>query len=127
MLLAAIILITSALVAYSIGVWAEHRARILKPWHAGMFALGLTCDASGTWLMSRIAAAHGDVTGVLTHIMAWTGALALLLMVFHLGWALVVLVRHRIAEKETFHRFSLAVWGFWLIPYVTGMAGSMIR
>ncbi|MDD0857681.1 hypothetical protein NHF46_07885 [Arthrobacter alpinus] len=56
MLLPAIILITSALVFYSIGVWSEHVQRVLKWWHVGFFALGLACDASGTFLMSRIAA-----------------------------------------------------------------------
>lgn len=127
MLLPAIILITAALVFYSVGVWSEHTQRVLKWWHAGFFALGLLCDASGTFLMSRIAASGGVQTqgfgASLNAIMAVTGAAALLLMVVHLGWAVIVLVRNRDDEKKRFHKFSLLVWGIWLIPYLTGAIG----
>ena len=115
MLLPAIILITSALVFYSIGVWSEHIQRVLKWWHAGFFALGLLCDATGTFLMSRIAAS-GEVEA--------SGVGALLLMVIHLVWAIIVLVRNSEAQKKRFHRFSLLVWGIWLIPYLTGAIGA---
>ncbi|MEO8222804.1 MAG: HsmA family protein [Specibacter sp.] len=128
MLLPAIILITSALVFYSIGVWSEHIQRVLKWWHAGFFALGLLCDATGTFLMSRIAASgEVEASGVgaaLNAIMAVTGAAALLLMVIHLVWAIIVLVRNSEAQKKRFHRFSLLVWGIWLIPYLTGAIGA---
>ncbi|MDD0857682.1 hypothetical protein NHF46_07890 [Arthrobacter alpinus] len=56
--------------------------------------------------------------------MAVTGAVALLLMVVHLGWAVVVLLRNREVEKRRFHKFSLLVWGIWLIPYFTGAIGT---
>ncbi len=104
MLIPAIILITAALVFYTIGVWAEHLQKVLKWWHAGLFGLGLICDASGTYLMSQIADS-GEVQAVgvgagLNTIMAVTGAAALLLMVLHLVWAIIVLVRNREAEKK---------------------------
>ena len=35
------IIITSALVFYSIGVWSERFQGRLKPWHLGFFVLGL--------------------------------------------------------------------------------------
>lgn len=130
MLVVAIALITSALVLYTTGIWAERRAGSLKPVHAALFGAGLTADASGTFVMTRIAAeggaAQAGAAGVLTQIMAVTGALALVLMALHLAWAIVVLIRNRPEEKLTFHRFSLAVWAIWLVPYVTGMASSMI-
>lgn len=128
MLLPAIILITSALVFYSIGVWSEHVQRVLKWWHAAFFTLGLLCDATGTLLMSRIArSGEVEATGVgaaMNAIMAATGAAALMLMVIHLLWATIVLVRNREAEKKRFHKFSLLVWGIWLIPYLTGAIGA---
>lgn len=124
MLAAAIALITSALVLYSAGVWTEHRAGVLKARHAALFAGGLAMDASRTLIMSRIAAAHTSPTGVLTQVMQLTGGLALVLMALHLAWAVVVLLRDRAGEREAFHRFSLLVWGIWLVPYVTGMLGS---
>ena len=56
MLVPAIVIITLALVFYTVGVWGERVQGTLKPWHAGMFALGLACDATGTWLMTQITA-----------------------------------------------------------------------
>ena len=130
MLLPAVILITAALVFYTIGVWSEHRQRVLKWWHTGFFALGLVCDASGTYLMSQLAASgEGSAEGTgagLNTVMAVTGAIALLLMVFHLAWAVIVLVRNRDGEKKSFHKFSLLVWGIWLVPYVTGALGTSL-
>ena len=127
MLLSAIALITAALIFYTIGVWAEHRQRVLKWWHAGFFGLGLVCDATGTYFMSQIAESGeaGDGSGF-NAIMAVTGAIALLLMVFHLVWAVIVLVRDRDVEKKRFHKFSLIVWGIWLIPYATGAIGTSL-
>jgi uncharacterized repeat protein (TIGR03987 family) len=130
MLLPAVILITSALVFYSIGVWSEHLQRVLKWWHAGLFALGLTCDASGTYLMTQLAvsgeAQAGGIGGGLNAVMAATGAAALLLMVIHLGWAVIVLLRNRDVEKKRFHKFSLLVWSIWLVPYFTGAVGTSL-
>lgn len=130
MLLPAIILITSALVFYSIGVWSEHRQRVLKWWHAGFFAFGLICDASGTYLMTQLAASsevRPDGIGAgLNAVMAVTGAAALLLMLIHLGWAVIVLLRNRDVEKKRFHKFSLLVWAIWLVPYFTGAIGTSL-
>ena len=130
MLLPAIILITSALVFYSIGVWSEHLQRVLKWWHTGFFALGLICDASGTYLMTQLAASSevrpGGVGAGLNAVMAVTGAAALLLMVIHLGGAVIVLMRNRDVEKKRFHKFSLLVWAIWLVPYFTGAIGTSL-
>lgn len=128
MLIPAIVLITLALVFYTIGVWAEHVQKVLKRWHVALFGLGLLCDASGTFLMSKIADS-GEVQAVglgagFNTIMAVTGALALLLMVLHLTWAIIVLVRNRESEKQGFHKFSLVVWAIWLVPYFTGAIGA---
>lgn len=129
MLLPAIILITLALVFYTVGVWAERAQRTLKPWHVAMFGLGLAADASGTYLMSLIAEqnrAAGVETSILNQIMAVSGVIALALMAVHLLWAIVVLVRGREVEKQRFHRFSVVVWAIWLVPYFTGAIGSSI-
>lgn len=126
-LLAAIIVITCALIFYTIGVWSEHHARTLRPWHAVMFVLGLICDASGTFIMTQIARA-GKAIGnpTMNAIMAWTGTIALCLMAFHAIWAIVTLVRGRSAELRAFHRFSLTVWAIWLIPYIVGALAPML-
>ena len=128
MLLPAIIVITLALVFYSIGIWAEHIQRELKPWHAVFFGLGLAADASGTFLMTRISDASESAAegtgGVLIAIMGVTGALALALMAIHLVWAIVVLVRNKENEKNNFHKSSLLVWAIWLVPYIAGAVGA---
>ena len=131
MLVTAIVLITAALVFYTIGVWSEHRQRVLKWWHTAFFALGLAFDASGTYFMSEIAGTGATATtglgGTLTSIMAVTGVLALALMAIHLAWAIIVLVRKRDAELKRFHKLSVVVWSIWLIPYFAGAIGANIR
>lgn len=126
MLSLSVVLISAALVAYTCGVWAERRAGTLTRTHAGLFGAGLVFDAAGTLVMTRIAAAGAVSDSVLTAVMTLTGALALGLMGIHLAWALAVLARDRFRERAVFHRFSLAVWGLWLVPYVTGMLGAAL-
>lgn len=129
MLLPAILLITLALVFYTIGVWSERVQKSLKPWHAVMFGLGLAADTTGTVLMTTIAngnRAAGVEQSILNQVMGVTGVIAIVLMAVHLVWAIVVLVRNREAEKNSFHRFSVIVWAIWLVPYIVGALGSSL-
>jgi uncharacterized repeat protein (TIGR03987 family) len=113
------ILITLALVFYTIGVWAERLAGRLKAWHLIFFWGGLVFDTTGTAIMMEMAGGIGfDIHGV-------TGVLAILLMVIHAVWATVVLVRKDERAITTFHRFSVVVWAIWLVPYFTGFFVSM--
>ena len=50
-----------------------------------------------------------------------SGLIAILLMLVHAGWALVVLLRKDEAMIKKFHRFSVFVWVVWLIPYLSPM------
>lgn len=125
LLISAIVAITLALVFYTIGVWSEHREKLLKKKHLLFFGLGLIMDSTGTFLMSKIAE---DSTGGGTlsfYIHQVTGGLAIGLMLLHLLWAVFVLVKGSEKAKESFHRFSVVVWGFWLIPYFVGMIIGM--
>jgi uncharacterized repeat protein (TIGR03987 family) len=109
------IVITLALVFYSIGVWSERLAGRLKPWHLAFFWLGLVCDTLGTGMMLDFAGGlTADVHGV-------TGVIAILLMLVHAIWATVVLARRDERLITTFHRFSVVVWAIWLIPYFSPM------
>jgi uncharacterized repeat protein (TIGR03987 family) len=111
----ATIIITLALVFYSIGVWAERISGRLKPWHLVFFWMGLVCDTWGTGLMFEMAGGMQlDVHGV-------TGAVAILLMFIHAIWATIVLVRRDETWITNFHKFSVAVWLVWLIPYFSPM------
>jgi uncharacterized repeat protein (TIGR03987 family) len=43
------------------------------------------------------------------------------LMLIHAVWATVVLARRDERLILSFHRFSIAVWAIWLIPYFSPM------
>ncbi|MCR4762887.1 MAG: TIGR03987 family protein [Lachnospiraceae bacterium] len=122
-LIFAIITITLALIFYSIGVWSEHRAKLLKWPHVAFFLAGFVMDTTGTTLMTRMAS--GNSGNALMSIHSITGAIAIILMLAHAIWAIIVMIRGKESEKSTFHRFSLIVWAIWLIPYVLGMAMGM--
>jgi len=51
----AAVLISLALVFYSIGVWRERIRGRLKVWHVIFFWLGLVFDATGTLVMVRMS------------------------------------------------------------------------
>ena len=114
-----LIIISLALVFYTIGVWSERIQGRLKPWHLVFFYLGLVCDTWGTGLMIEMAG------GLTTDIHGVTGVLAILLMMIHAIWATVVLVKKDEKAIKNFHRFSLVVWFIWLIPYLSPMILSM--
>lgn len=54
-LIVSVVLITLALVFYTVGVWSERLSRYLKPWHVLCFWTGWTFDVSGTWAMHLLA------------------------------------------------------------------------
>ena len=111
----ATIIITFALVFYSIGVWSERFVGRLKAWHLVFFWLGIICDTWGTGLMF-------DMVGGLTFdFHGITGMLAIVLMLVHAVWATIVLLRKNEKMIVRFHRFSIFVWVIWLIPYFSPM------
>ncbi|WP_040537853.1 HsmA family protein [Lentilactobacillus parafarraginis] len=122
-LILAIITISLALVFYTIGVFSERRSGSLKLRHLGFFGLGLVFDSTGTTIMSMIANALGPTAGIGLHQV--TGVAAIALMAFHFAWAVYVLIKGSQKAKQTFHRFSLVVWLFWLIPYIAGLVVGM--
>jgi len=113
------ILISLALVFYTIGVWSERFAGRLKGWHLIFFWGGLVFDTVGTGMMMESAGGLTfDIHGV-------TGVLAILLMFVHATWASIVLIRKDEKAIANFHKFSVLVWVIWLVPYFTGFFVSM--
>ena len=109
------IIITLALIGYSIGVWSERIAGELKPWHLAFFVLGLVFDTWGTGLMFEFSGGMNfDVHGV-------TGLIAIVLMFIHALWAAYVLWKKDENAIKNFHKFSVFVWVVWLIPYFSPM------
>ncbi|MFT5872535.1 MAG: putative repeat protein (TIGR03987 family) [Clostridium sp.] len=124
MLIYAIFFITLALVFYTIGVWSEKLQGTLKPWHLGLFLLGLICDTTGTILMENIASNSTVVTSV-PSLHGITGVIAIALMLVHAIWAAVVLIKKDKNMISKFHKFSIIVWIFWLIPFISGAMAHM--
>lgn len=120
-LLAAICVISSALVFYTIGVWGERLQKQLKAWHLAFFLAGLFADAVGTSLMEHIA----KMTHLHDEIHSVTGMIAILLMLVHAMWALWTYFKGSAQAKAHFNRFSILVWCIWLIPYCIGIYMGM--
>ena len=125
LLLSSIVTITLALVFYTIGVWREHRENSLKKIHLLFFGLGLVFDSTGTYLMAQMAEKNESLNMLTFYLHRFTCGLAILLMMIHLIWAIYVLVKGSDEAREKFHRLSVVVWGFWLVPYLVGMIIGM--
>jgi len=111
----ATVVISLALVFYSIGVWSERIEGRLRRWHLVFFWLGLVCDTWGTGLMFEMAG------GMTFDVHGLSGLLAILLMAVHAIWATVVLARRDERWIRDFHKFSIVVWTIWLVPYFSPM------
>lgn len=121
-LISSFTLITLALIFYSIGVWSERIERYLKRWHVAAFWAGLMFDISGTISMHLLA--EGKFNILEPH--ALTGQIALWLMLIHAIWATYVVKKDIEAMRNNFHKYSIVVWLFWLIPYFGGMYMGMV-
>ena len=113
------IIITMALVFYSIGVWSERFAGRLKVWHLVFFWLGIIFDTWGTGMMFE------EAGGMMFDVHGLTGVLAIVLMFIHALWALIVLLKKDEKAILNFHKFSIVVWLIWLIPYFSPMIFGM--
>ena len=118
--IASTILITLALVFYSVGVWAEHLRRYLLGWHVAAFWTGFCFDISGTGAMELMRPGFNWAS-----LHTITGQIALWLMLAHAAWATRVVRREDDVLRRRFHRYSLFVWCVWLVPYFGGMALGM--
>ncbi len=106
-----IVFITTALVFYSLGVWGEFFKKDLFYYHVIFFFIGLTCDFLGTSLMFLMA------DELVFDIHAVSGAIAIILMAIHAYWAYKTEKGGTPEQKSKFHRYSIFVWLFWLLPY----------
>ena len=120
MITLAIITISAALVFYTIAVFWERKTGYLRGIHLLFFVLGLICDTTGTTLMGQLA--NNQFT---LNFHSITGALAILLMLLHTIWAIVVHASKRAEPKINFRKYSIFVWILWLLPYISGMVFGM--
>ncbi len=116
LLLTAIILFTVAMVFYTWGIWAEKKARRLKPWHVTLFACGVCVDMIATVLTFMV------VGGLVFTPHSIMGFISLGLMAIHFIWAIIVIKRGDEHALTNFHKLSLIVWSIWMISYLSGFA-----
>ncbi len=109
------IFFTLALIFYSIGIWSDYWRKQLKTWHVVMFGLGVITDSLGTLLM------YLHVGHLVFTAHSVSGFIGLFLMVCHFIWAIFVIKNQQEAQQKVFHRFSIVVWAFWLISYLSGL------
>lgn len=115
--------ISLAFVLYTVGVFWERAAGRLRLPHLVVFWCGLVFDTLGTTIMTGIAgsgASLGAAAGG-PNLHGITGALAIVLMLFHASWATVTYVRRSERRLASFHRLSIAVWLVWTLPYAMGL------
>lgn len=115
MLTIAIMLISSALLLYSLSIWSERISKHLKPWMVKTFLSAFTCDLAGTSIMFFRATDKFQF-----NLHSSCGYAALVIMGLHLIWALIALKYHGPAERN-FHKFSLVAWLIWLVAFLSGV------
>lgn len=121
--IAAVVLISLALLFYSIGIWSERYSRYLKTWHVVCFWLGLLFDISGTYAMHLISTREFNILEPHT----LTGQIALWVMLVHVVWATYVIKWGSEETHRKFHVYSIHVWMLWMVPYLGGMYLAMKR
>jgi uncharacterized repeat protein (TIGR03987 family) len=115
LILLSVVLITLALVLYSVAVWMNWRARRLTVAMAAIFWVAIVCDATATRLMGlRAETIRWDLHTI-------SGYLALLLMIALAAWGSAGLVTRREQWLTRFHRYAVPIWVIWVISYATGV------
>lgn len=125
-LIVSIVAITLALVFYTLGVFSERKRKKLEFSHVIIFWIGFICDSVGTLLLKNMSESNDKIgSSSVISIHGITGALAIILMLFHATWATVTFLSSNHRRKANFHKFSLLVWIIWLVPYIIGMILAM--
>ena len=112
-LIIATVAISLALLFYTWGVFGERRHGSLSLKYVLLFWAGLTCDTTGTLIMSNIAS-QSNVTGFGIH--GITGALAIALMIVHAMWATVTYLRGSQKARKRFTRSARSFGWYGLCP-----------
>ncbi len=111
----AVISITAALVFYSFAVWQNWRAKRLEFRHLVIFWFGLAADLLGTAMMRE------SVESITYDLHTISGYTALLLMFTVTTVGSYAVFRHKEQLRNNFHKFSVPIWFFWALSWITGV------
>lgn len=125
LLITAIVIITLALVFYSIGVIGEARRKNLLWRDVVWFGAGLVADFAGTMTMRAISQSGETVLAPWANtLMTISGTAAIILMAIHIVFAVIVMTKFPDYRKK-FHKWSVVIYIFWLVSYISGPIGLM--
>lgn len=120
LLLAGSLIVTLALIFYSIGVIAEQRKRIVSCFVLSFVSVGLLCDVTGTLCM--IFGAHKLIT--LHGLIGYSALLGMLVdttSLYRLKQA------GKSVPSKQLHLYTRIAYGWWVIAYISGCALAMMR
>ncbi len=116
-LFAAGVILSMALIFYSVGVWSERIQGRLKGWHVVALGLGVVCNFAGTTFMGELARLLGHANCLHTVLCS----ISIFLMTLHAVWAFWTFRKGAVKAKYFFSRFGIVVWSMWLILYIVGI------
>ncbi len=115
LILLSVILITLALLLYSMAVWLNWRSRRLTFAYIAIFWGAVACDALATRFMgARVETIRWDLHTI-------SGYLALGLMAGLTLWGTAALLQKRDDRLARFHRLAIPIWIVWVGSYITGV------
>lgn len=115
LILMSVVLITLALILYSVAVWLNWRSKRLTAAYVVTFWCAVAADATATKLMgARVETIRWDLHTI-------SGYLALALMAALTLWGTVALIRRRDDWLASFHKLALPIWVIWVGSYITGV------
>lgn len=114
-ILAGVVTVNLALLAYSIGIFLEQRRHQITQTVILFLTIGVVCDVVATGLMIA-GSSHGPFT---LHGLLGFSALAAMVTETVLAW------RHRLERRDGevsigLHWYSRIAYGWWLVAYITG-------
>ena len=115
LILLSVVLITLALILYSVGVWKSWRGGRLTGTGVVIFWIAVVCDALATRFMgARVETIRWDLHTI-------SGYLALALMAGLTVYGTAALLQKREAWLTRFPRLAIPIWVIWFASYVTGV------
>ena len=116
-----VVLITLALVLYTVAAWHNWRLKALATMHLVLMWIAVVADASAT----RMMGGYTEGTDWSLHVISGYAALGMMATLTVFGtWAKST---NRAAVLNSFHRFLVPVWVVWVASYAAGVWLGMQR
>ena len=115
MLVFSVILMSLALIIYTVSILNEFWRKKLLPWHAFMFCTGFCFDVASTIIMYKLGGSRFSI-GVHSIL----GGIALSLMLTNAIGSIILLNKSHKNLLIQFYKFSFFAWIIWVPSYIIG-------